>query len=644
MKKAISITLAAAMLLTGAAAFAGCGGLYTAEIDWDVDLSKPIELKGLYPETVGAFGKDDTAKIIEDETGYKMTYEELGSNADNDVNNFLTNRADYDIMKLTQAQYHPYLENGTFLDLTEILETTPQGRTLYQLIDLMDYGWDSVTYTDSQGEKHIYGVPDFGFICMTDSALVWNLSHLEEIGFSDQFPGVEIPETLAQVTWALEHLQEHFGKDNDKYHALGIPGSNSCEISQIKSAFEVPWNFYVDENGKIQQYVYSPNVDNYVQYMNGLRKQGILSAAWQNETQSAANQKFASEDNSCTYISYWNVTPLVETIVSTKTIAQKLGIENNAETIKDEVIRWSLRIKGDGTGGSPVQEVGRLEGDPGGVSYYTVIPAYKAPRALYIIDYLAKKMEAFADFYAGVEVDHWNKIQPGDIGKAGSKDSGGYGWVEEPVGLSKDAPRGEDYTPERDAEYAQYENLKENIIFVRPYEYSYTKYSNKDPEAGNKLDPENMNEEVINIKGGGYWCQLTDRYISQIADNSQYCNGTNSIAAKSLFHLREKGFDAWQVSDPEGVGRIPDPMFMCPPMNHWAPVSILCRTMLKNGIAAAIDANDWKTSLDSARDKAKRESVKKKAPDGTIEVYYYWSDVISDEMTAWYNEVKLGRD
>ena len=645
MKKVLSLAAASVMLLSVASYFAGCGEAYTAEINWDVDLSQPVDLKGLYPETgLGAFGKDDGAKIIQEKTGYKMTYQEMGSNADNDVNNFLSVRADFDIMKLTEAQYHPYLEDGTFLDLTELLQKTSQGRTLYQLIDLMDFGWDSVTYTDLEGNKHIYGIPDFGFVCMTDSALVWNMDHLAKIGFKEKY-NKDVPDQLGEVTWALEELQKTFG-GNDQYHALGIPGSNSCEISQIKSAFDVPWQFYVDDNGKIQQYVYSPNVDNYVKYMNKLRKENILSEAWQNDSQSAANQKFAMELNSCTYISYWNVTPLINAIVDQDKanggqIASKMGIKNDYETVRDNAVKWVTKVRGDGTSGSRDQEVARLEGDPGGVSYYTVIPAYMADRALYIIDFLTKKMEAFGDFYAGVEGDHWNKIKPGDLGKAG-KDNGGYGWTENPVGLSADAPKAEDYTKEKDDEYAKYENLKEKIIFVRPYEYEYTKYTNKDPAAGNVLDENNMNEEKITVKGGGYWCQLTPRYIAHIADNSQYCNGTNAISAARLFHLRETGFDAWQVSDPEGEGRIANPMWMCPPMKWWAPVSILSRTLLKNGIASAIDADDCIKALNNAREGARTKKVTKDTVNGK-ETYYYWSDTISEEMTKWYNEVKVNR-
>ncbi len=641
MKKILSITVASLMLLSGAAAFAGCGELYTAEIDWDVDLSQPVELRGFFPETaMNTFGKDDTADIIQKATGYKMNYEEMGTNADQDVANVLNERQPFDILKLTQAQFHPYLEDGTFLDLTELLTTTPQGRTLYQLIDLMEYGWDSVTYTDEDGNDHIYGIPDFGFVCMTDSALIWNMDHLDEIGFAAKW-NKATPETMEELTWAFEELQKHFGTNNDKYHAFIIPGKNSCEVSQIKSAFEVPWNFYLDENNKIQQYVFSPNVDRYVTYMNGLFKQGVLSEAWQAEIQANANQKFAQELGSCIYIPYWQLTPLINAMIAQDKnnggqIAKKMGIANTYESLKENAIRWSTRIRGDGTNGSVDQEVARLEGDPGGVSYYTVIPAHSAARALYVIDYLAKKLESFASLYAGVEGTHWNKLQPGDKGNCDPS------WATDPVGLSADAPKAEDYTEENDALYTQYENQKEKIIFVRPYKYSYVKYTNKDPAAGNKLDTENMNEETVTVEGGGFWCQLTPRYLKQIADNSQYCTGTNSVVAKSLFHLRETGFDAWQVADPEGVGRIHDPMFMSPPTKLWSPVSILSRTLLKDGLAAAINADDCIKKLNSAREQARKKSVKKETKEGTV-LYYYWSDAISDEMTAWYNQVKVDR-
>ena len=605
MKKTISLVLAASVFMGVTAAFSGCGQLYTADINWDVDLTTPIELKGLFPASgMGSFGNDDTSKIIEEETGYKVVYQELGeSSMENDVNNFLINREPFNFMKLNDGCYTPYLD-GTFLDLTELLEKTPEGKVLYQLIDLMDYGWDSVKYTDSEGQTHIYAIPDFGYVNMIDTALVWNTNHLAQIGFEAKY-GHALPETLSEVTWAFEALQEKFGS-NKSYHAFGVPGAASAEVNPLTGCFEVPYQFYVDDNGKIQPKNFSENMTDYVLYMNYLRNKDILSQNWNGSSATNASQLFADELHSCIYISYWNVTALVNAIVAKGNIAATMGVENTFQNIHDDAIAWTLRIRGDGytfeNAGKTVscknQEKAKLPGDGGGVSYYTVIPAYMAENARHVINYLAKKMEAFAAFFGGREGTHWNVIDA-------------------PAG----APLAADYTEENDAEYTKYEDFSKKICFVRPYSYSYT-------------DGRSGEEKTVTVSEAGKWIQLTDRYVSQIADNSQYCTGTSAVAAKVYCHLHELGFNAWyyceNFADPdEWIG---NPMYMSPVMKLWGPVNILSRSFLLTGVESSINAPDPLASLDLNRKSVLKQKVKKNNV-----TYYYWSDEVSEEMTAWYN-------
>ncbi len=671
MKKILSIALAGALAVSGLAVFAGCGG-GIPEVDWNVDLSKPIELNGLYPQTgMQSFGKDDTAKIIEKTTGYKVHYEELGASADNEVQKYLAARQEpFHFMKLTEAQYHPYLSKGAFCDLTDLLQNTAPGRILYQLIDLMDYGWDSVTYVDPEGEKHIYGIPDFGYVAMTDSALIWNKDHLDKIGFKEHFPDnvSGLPETLTEFDWALQECQNKFGKEanNSSYHALGLPGSNSNEVTALKGAFEVPFSFYVDDEGNIQQYEFSEGATMYAQYMHRIRYMDILSPDWQQESAAGLNNKFSRQYYSCVFLPYWNVDALVSAIKSygddpetkDESIAAVLGIPNTADSIKSDAIGWQLRIRGDGfefetddgqTVKSPDQEVARIEGGAEGVSYYTVIPAYMQDKALYVIDFLAKKMEYFGAFYGGNGLSLQDQEQ---YGNDPSKFPIDTHWYEIPT--PDGAPGKEDYDGfyEKYAaqgikanqigelieqnEYNQYEDLKNKVIFLRPYSFTYNKYSNKDASLGNRLseDESQLEVEKVTYSQPGMWVKLTGRYIAHINDNSQYCNGTNAVSARVLFHLRETGYGAWRVVIANDDTLIRNPMAMCPPFENWSKVSISCRTKLKNGISAAIDAKPVegkdiaKETLDNIRASTR----------GTL-----WTAEIVKEMTDWYKEVKLNR-
>ena len=623
MKKFISIAVAATMLAGSIAAFAGCGEIKLPEVNWDVDLTKPIELRGLFPNAgMKAFGKDDTAKIIERETGYKVKYEELASQGmESTVGNYLGTREKFNFMKLNDGCYTPYLEKGYFLDLTDLLEKTPEGQVLYQLIDLMDYGWEAVTYTDSKGEKHIYGIPDFGYVHMIDTALIWNTNHLEQIGFEEKYNHA-LPETLSEVTWAFETLQKKFNPKGDgNYHAFGVPGAASAEVNPIAACFEVPNQFFVDKDGSVKIKNLSDNMTDYVQYMNylynykidvpGVDKpvsSGILSSNWNNSDSKTVNQIFAQGLHSCIAIPYWYVTPLVDAIVDHGVIAKAMGVANDFQTMHDEAIAWTLRIRGDGytfknVNGEDVscktQEKALLPGDPGGVSYYTVIPAYMAENARYVIDYLAKKMEAFGAFFGGDEGVHWNEIDA-------------------PAG----APKAEDYTEENDAEFTAHESFKDMICFVRPYSYEY-----KDARSGE--------EKTVTVKEEGKLIKLTEQYAKgQIADNSQYCTGTNAKAAKVYCHLHELGFNAWYYCDnfADPSEWISNPMFMAPTMRLWAPVNIDSRSFYLTGVENAIRAKDPLNELAVNRAGALQKFNK---VDGVY--YFYWSDDVSAEMTAWYN-------
>ena len=157
-KKLISCVLAGALLASSLAVFAGCGQSYDfGAINTDVDLTRPITLEGYFPGQGGDFGKDDTAKIIEKETGYKVKYiQGPATGIEGDVNRKLGGKEPYHFMKLNDACFSPHINDGSFCDLTDVLMNTPQGKVLYQLIDLMDRG---CRFADSRRRRDAFAKP-----------------------------------------------------------------------------------------------------------------------------------------------------------------------------------------------------------------------------------------------------------------------------------------------------------------------------------------------------------------------------------------------------------------------------------------------------------------------------------------------------
>ena len=628
----------------------------TENIDWDVDLSQPIKLRGIYPTTgISGFGVDDSAKIIKETTGYDVAYEELSSaNADNDVSNIFLNQDKYHFLKLTEAQYHPNAKDGTLLDLTPLLEKTESGRILKELIGLTNYGWDATSFTNSNGKKCIYAVPDFGYCVMEDTAFVWNTSHLKEIGYVDDEGNARTPESLTEFTDALNKLQAKYGASNDTYHALALAGSNAVEIPALLGAFECPNAFYLNDQGKITQNVFSDTQSYYVEYLHELRNNGIINKSWQNSDNAGVINDFSEGRASCVSLAYWWVESLVNGIVAKGKVAEEAGIENNYQSVHDKALIWNTRIRGDGSHHSVNQTKARHLGGDDGVSYYTAIPYYMAKDAVYTIDFLAKKMLYFSNYYGGTslsleEIANMKRDDGTPIDETWIQNNVHWRQIETPEGAK-------DYYPVGDYGFQEFEDMSEKIIYLRPYTHKITyeidpalPHDVKDGETlttklNNETTTQTLNGTTMTrtVSGGGIWVQLTPRYMTQIVDNSQYCNGTLSPSANTLFHLRETGFDAWQVTVPMDETIILNPMTMMPPMPHWAPISILSRTVAKRGLATAIDCAASTTPTKALE--VTRQALLttyKKGSDG--ERYYYWSEEISNEMTEWYNNVKLKR-
>lgn len=661
MKKLWCLAVASIIAVSACASLSACGDLFEGPykkgeeyINWDVDLSQPIKLKGYFPDSgVKNFGnpkKDDTAEIIEEKTGYEVeVYEQKGSGMEGEVKNILEHPKDknsqYNFMKLNDACYTPYLERGAFLDLKRLLEETPEGKVLYQLVDMMDSGWESVKYTDSEGVEHIYGIPDFGYVHMTDSALIWNVAHLRQIGFEEHF-GHELPETLSEADWAFYHLQETF-KSKSGYRVLGVPGAASAEVNPIAGCFEVPYNFYVDEDGNIQIKNKSQNMYDYVDYMNRLYRDHILSEAWNTVNAGTIEQNFGDELHSVVYLTYWEVTNLVNNIKSKESFVAHYNeqfpeaqISNIAPEIRTNAIKWTTRLRGDGfsfenaqneTVTCKDQTTSKLIGNDGGVSYYTVIPAHMPESARYVIDYLAKKMEIFADFFGGNGLLLEDQEAYGNDPENFPTDTH---WYEIPTPAG--APDPEDYkeTEEIDAKYTAFEDFDEGIAFLRPMKYTY-KDTRLKANGGNS---ENGEEVTVEVNEPGRWVKVTQRYIDYIANNSQYCTGTQAIAARVYCHLHELGFKAWYYCNyfTDEESWIPNPLAMSPVFKLWGPVNINARSHFLTGVESAICEKEGKT-------KSMLDSFMKEAIEGKTvgkDTVVYWSDAMSEEMTAWYNSHK----
>ena len=224
----------------------------------NVDLNNKPEMTVIFPQS----GLDDNefnngwiTKYFEEQTGYKVNYKQFTGDETPVVQDIYMNQKEYHMMKIQSPTYFPLLEDKehNFTDLTDVLEK--YGQDLLNTIP--EAAWDSVR--DENGR--IYAIPETGFSGMIGTALVWNMDHLKEIGYT------EVPDTMFEVDDALHKLQAKYGS-NIAYHAFATH-SAMAYIPTLAAAFNCPEKFYENENGEISHVMFSQEYYNYTKWMSG---------------------------------------------------------------------------------------------------------------------------------------------------------------------------------------------------------------------------------------------------------------------------------------------------------------------------------------------------------------------------------------
>lgn len=367
-----------------------------SSINWDVDLNKKIELKAIFPNSGLSndnFKNSYSTQLFEERTGYKVDYNQI-IDQDNGkvITNILATKDPYHVLKLDPGTYGTLQEQDSFLRLNELLEKYGQN-----ILDIIPQeAWASAT--DEEG--NIFAIPEIGFSGMLSYALVWNKEQLATVGIN------EIPETITEVDTALHKLQEQYGSDSS-YHALAMQGSQA-DIECLSAAWDLPDDYYVDEKDGIMSYIYHDKYDDYLKYMNGLQRSGIITKEWQGYTQSHIVNNFVNEKIGCGYIPYWNVETLYESMAATDGIT----VEESKEKIG-----FQLYCRGDGAFGTEVQTKAKFKSGIQ-VAYFITIPNYMSMDAVYIMDWLNKKIEnSTYDLYsAGKKGVHYEELTAKEVG------------------------------------------------------------------------------------------------------------------------------------------------------------------------------------------------------------------------------------
>lgn len=356
------------------------GGEEKTDIDLDIDLSQKPTLSVLMPNSGyddNFINADENAKVIENITGYKVTYSQLpATNASTSLNLRLTNRDRINAVKLTSGQFADLIKDDVLCDLTPAIKKF--GSVLDDVIS--PKSWETVTV-----DGKIYGIPERSSSDNIQYPIVFRQDWLDELNLGMPTNTDELYETLKTIKTEKNVIPLTF----DMYTPV---------VWSIAAGFGIyaNWQEYTI-NGKpeVRYYMDSPNYPDYVAYMAKLYSEGLIDQEVPTLDAASAQLKFTGGNAAAISSSIWSVSSIVSGLVSG---TQASGTQEN--------LLGYLRALENENGEVHANRLG-------GCSYITAVPFYMAENAGYVIDWINSKLtdtekaHNFRDIVIGEEGYHW---------------------------------------------------------------------------------------------------------------------------------------------------------------------------------------------------------------------------------------------
>lgn len=502
-----------------------CSGGIDPNPDWTIDVEatkKDVQLLTYFPNSGKSgdfFQNSYIPQKLEEITGYKVTFNQTSEGgADTQVQTILTGKEPVDMLKISPTLFNNYVTQGYFTDLTDGLEK--YAPNVMSLSKITEQQWEACSYNGK-----IYAIPEVGHTTMNNLGLAWNMDHLASVGIDT------MPNTISEFEDAMVALQAKYG-GNANYHVLGIAGTHA-DANPFSATFDVPKNWFVNENGELENVLFSDRTEQYLSYMHTLASRNMIASGWSGQSSSTVISNFVQGFSSCIVLSYWEWTPLRDSLVAAypdfpsdivtenQKKAYVYGVEDHEYGVapSDAMVQYNLYITGDGNYGTNYQEKGKVR-DSHGIAYYITVPVASAKDAAYTLDWINYKQteEVTILQIAGEENVHYQKV-------------------------TKD-----------------------------------------DPDAIKLLTEDGEPEEYVKI---------LDAFYSDISGMSQYQTAVNPDVARKWWPVAEAGFDAWSVLVTDEERLILDPFAVHPVLEEFAKVDLLAQnyviTQQQNIINKGVD-------------------------------------------------------
>ena len=251
------------------------------------------ELNILYYSQGYDMNEDPAKKIMEDITGYKVTYHSLPTeNADEKMMLEIASGADYDLIyRAGTAAYAQLNEKNALMDISELLDK--YGSDIKE--NVSDFAWSLVTDGDV-----VTGIPretakwdPSDLRGVITGGIAFRSDMLEELGMG-------IPSNLDEFYEVLSAYKEKTGN-------APLTTARGAWIADIMSAFGMGSTDWYLKDGQMIHRIQCEGFKDYIAYMQMLYKEGLLDNDMPINAAENAKEKFANNTALCTSLAFWDI-------------------------------------------------------------------------------------------------------------------------------------------------------------------------------------------------------------------------------------------------------------------------------------------------------------------------------------------------
>jgi putative aldouronate transport system substrate-binding protein len=265
------------------------------------DAEKPVlKWLGFYAANLDP-NSDINAQEVEKITGYKVQYSMLPQDkGEEKLNLEIASGSDYDIVSIVAGHWYNLVAQGALLPLDDLLDQ--YGPNIKNAIT--PESWETVT-----NNGKIYGIPYRTERPNIEAAIFYRKDILDDLGLPEPRTVEEFHEVLKKVKAAYPDMIP-FTDSGETAYVEGGTMTGGINVPSIYSAFGL-YTDWMEINGELVPRILQPGMKDYIAFMAGLFKEGLIDQDLPINKIATKEEKFTS-GRAFAMSSTWNDSPRIK--------------------------------------------------------------------------------------------------------------------------------------------------------------------------------------------------------------------------------------------------------------------------------------------------------------------------------------------